>query len=86
MFLNVMLLLAVVIMIDLILDYKWDNPHISKYGFSGKTVERLEKINEYYNLGGKVQLDEENRMKLRRYNLMKENDEYNEKNKTTSKK
>ena len=84
MFLNWVLLLAVVIMINLILEYKWLKPYGSKYGFSGKTVEELEKINQYYNLGGKVQLDEENRMKLRRYNLMKERD--NEENKTAPKK
>ena len=77
MFLNVMLLFAIYIMIDLILEYKWDSPYSSKYGFSGKTVEELEKINQYYNLGGRVQLDEENRMKLRRYNLMKGKEEEN---------
>ena len=84
MFLNVILLFAIYVMVDLILAYKWDSPHTAKYGFSGKAVEELEKINEYYNLGGKVQLDEENRMKLRRYNLMKEKD--SEENKTTPKK
>lgn len=77
MFLNWVLLLAVITMINLILEYKWWKPYGSKYGFSGKTVEELEKINQYYNLGGKVQLDEENRMKLRRYNLMKGKEEEN---------
>ena len=77
MFLNWVLLLAVITMVNLILEYKWLKPYGSKYGFSGKTVEELEKNNQYYNLGGKVQLDEENRMKLRRYNLMKGKEEEN---------
>lgn len=72
MFLNILLLLAVVVMLQLIAEHYWLDEVKAKCGFSAKTVKQMEKINNYYSMGGRVQLDEKNMMKLRRYNIKKD--------------
>lgn len=71
MFLNLILLLIINILVCLLMEHFWYTEG-SKHGFSAKTVQQLNKINDYYARGGRVTLDEKNKMKLRRYNVKKD--------------